>query len=182
MIILLGVPGSGKSTQGQMLVERGSLRWISMGEILRSQINDARKEKMLTGKLLGDKEVIEILKNELQQIGDKPELVLDGFPRSVEQAEWLLSQNSQGALNISATINLTADKSVVEKRLLLRGRADDQAATISNRFDIYERTFNPVIKTLRDGKIQIIDINADQTPEAINRDIVAGLQKAGIEA
>lgn len=182
MIVLLGVPGSGKSTQGQMLVDRGKVRWISMGEILRSEIDDDRKAAMLAGQLLDDAEVIEALKKHIKNLGDSPELVLDGFPRNTDQVKWLLERKKQGELDLRAVINLTADKSVVEKRLMLRGREDDQAETISNRFDIYEATFRPVINELKAGGIPVIDINADQTPEAISTDIVKNLLAIGIEA
>ena len=181
MIILLGVPGSGKSTQGQLLAKRGKLRWISMGEILRKQASDKQQEQMKAGKLLNSSEVTKILDEELQSIGDTPELILDGFPRYIDQAEWLLNQRNEHRLKVSAVINLFAEEKVVETRLKLRGRLDDNLKTISNRFNVYKNTALPIIGKLKQGGIVIIEINADQTPEAILDDIVAGLKKQGIE-
>lgn len=182
MIILLGVPGSGKSTQGQFLSERGKLKWISMGEILRHKADKKQKERMLKGELLDSQETIEILHAELKELGDKPELVLDGFPRYPEQAEWLLDQSSKGLVKLSALIHLFADESVVEKRLMARGRIDDTPATIANRFEIYQQTFQPIIALLKSNGVNILEINADQTPDEILRDIVEALASVGIEA
>jgi adenylate kinase len=182
MIIFLGVPGSGKSTQGQMLLERGKLHWISTGEILREKASTAQKERMLKGKLLDSQEMIDILETELQKLGDTSELILDGFPRNLEQAQWLVEQNKKGLLKVSALVHLFADESVVEKRLLARGRVDDSSETIANRFNVYQKTFQPIIGLLKNNGISILEINADQTPEEILNDIVDKLASVGIES
>lgn len=182
MIILLGVPGSGKSTQGQLLVDRGKLRWVSMGEIFRGQITDDRQKQMLAGKLLADNEVIEVLEKSLGKLGDNPQLVLDGFPRTVDQAKWLVTQNNNQKLVVSCVVSLDAAREVVEKRLMSRGRSDDQKETIDNRFDIYELTFLPVIEVLKTGGIPVLSINADQTVQEISKDIIEALGKLNIEA
>jgi adenylate kinase len=182
MIILLGVPGSGKSTQGKLLAGRGKLRWISMGDILRQQATEAQLKQMAAGKLLGDDEIITALQAELAELGDEPEMIIDGFPRKAGQSEWLLQQHRAGRLKISAVVSLYAAREVVKKRLMLRGRSDDNRQTIDNRFDIYESTSTPTINILKTGGIPIIEINADQAPEAILIDIVAGLKQFGIRA
>ncbi|HUD03673.1 MAG TPA: nucleoside monophosphate kinase [Patescibacteria group bacterium] len=181
MIILLGVPGSGKSTQGQLLTERGRLRWLSMGEILRKQASGEHQKQMKAGKLLASAEVIKLLDEELQKLGDNPELILDGFPRYIDQAEWLLNQRNEHKIKLSAVINLFAAEEVVEARLMLRGRLDDNSKTISSRFDVYKNTAMPVIERLKQGGVPIIEINADQIPEAILEDIIVGLKEHGIE-
>jgi len=182
MIILLGGPGTGKSTQGQLLVDRGKLRWISMGEIFREKATSEQHQQMQEGKLMDSKETIQLLDVELRELGDNPELVLDGFPRYKDQAEWLLEQHSTNRLRVSAVINLCAAKEVVKERLMSRGRADDSEETISNRFDVYEQTSRPAVGVLKDGGIPVLQINADQAPEEILNDIVAGLKGVGIEA
>lgn len=181
MIILLGVPGSGKSTQGELLVKRGKVKWFSVGDILRNQMFGKHKNKMQTGKLLDDSDVIEILQKEIQRIGDNPELVLDGFPRSIPQTKWLLTKQSDDELHISAVVHLFAEESVVEKRLMSRGRYDDTPETIANRFDIYQKTFQPIIKSLKNDGVRVLEINADQTPEAIHLDIAKGLNKMQVK-
>jgi adenylate kinase family enzyme len=153
-----------------------------MGEIFREKANDEQKKQMLEGKLLDSAETIKILDLELQELGDEPELILDGFPRYKEQAEWLLKQHFENKIKVSAVVNLFADKEVVKKRLMSRGRSDDTEETIMNRFDVYEQTSMPAIEALRTGGISILQINADQKPEDICSDIVISLKKLDIEA
>lgn len=182
MIILLGGPGTGKSTQGQLLVDRGKLRWVSMGEIFRQKATAEQREQMLEGKLLDSKQTIKLLDLELDELGDKPELILDGFPRYKDQAEWILQQHNEKKLKLSAVINLYAEKEVVKARLMSRGRADDSEETISKRFDAYEQTSLPAIDVLKNGGIPVLQINADQTPEEILSDIVKALMAVGVKA
>ena len=182
MIILLGGPGTGKSTQGQLLVDRGKLRWISMGEIFRQKATPEQRQQMLEGKLLDSQQTIKILSLELAELGDNPELILDGFPRYKDQAEWILKQHNEKKIKLSAVINLYAEKEVVKARLMSRGRADDSEETISKRFDAYEQTSLPAIEVLKTGGIPILQINADQSPEEILDDIIKSLKAVGIEA
>lgn len=183
MIILIGSPGSGKSTQGQLLTDRGKLRWISMSDILRRQdLDEEHKAKMRAGELFSGPVVIDALDAELKILGDKPELILDGFPRSVDQADWLLAQQAKGRFKIRTVINLTVDKKEVEKRLTKRGREDDEIAKIDKRIKLFDQAYKPVFKVLKDNRVKILDINANQTPQAILKDIIDGLSKLGIEA
>jgi adenylate kinase len=181
MLILLGVAGSGKSTQGQLLAERRNLRWISMGNILRRRADKAQQERMQHGELLDNQETIKILKDELKDDGDDPEIILDGFPRAFEQAVWLVEEHKKHNLKLSAVINLIVAESIVEKRLLDRGRADDNKESIKNRFDIYQKNFKPIIDYLSDNHVPVLEINADQTPELILEDTIDALVNLGIK-
>jgi adenylate kinase len=172
MIILLGAPGAGKSTQGQMLVDRGKVRWISMGEILRQNIKGEQLQRMKLGKLLDSNEVIEMLSKALHELGDEPELILDGFPRAIDHAKWLINQIKQDKIRISALINLFAKESVVKERLMTRGRLDDNEQVIADRYKIYIDAIRPIAKLLSDAGVPIIEIDASQSPLDTNKDIV----------
>lgn len=182
MIILLGIQGSGKGTQAELLVNRGIVKNLSMGEILRHRATEEQQKQMLAGVMVGDDEIRGYLLEELRQIGDSPEIVLDGFPRTLHQAEWLLKQREIGVLKISAVVNLSAPESVVKKRLLLRGRQDDTPKAITKRINIYQETFKSILQVLGNAEIPILEINADQTPEKIHSDILKELQTKNIEA
>jgi adenylate kinase len=169
VIIVLGVAGSGKSTQSKLLADRDAFSWLSMGELLRSVITDERKEEMLAGKVLNEHDVIAILDTELQKRGDVPELILDGFPRGILQAEWLLEQQGLGRFSIRAVIHLHA-----------RGRQDDTEDAIQERFYEYENTIKPIINTMRDNNIPIVEIDAEQSPQIVSETIIKGMSQIGI--
>src|SRR5215469_6008662 len=96
MIILMGVAGAGKSMQGKLLADEHGYAWISTGEILRVLVTGQRRQEMLEGKLLSDEEMIKILDKVLELIDTTREFVLDGFPRTVVQADWLIRQAETG--------------------------------------------------------------------------------------
>lgn len=177
MILVLGVAGSGKSTQSKMLAESNKLNFLSIGELLRSKITDSRREQMLAGKMLNDDEVIAILKSELILQGDSPELILDGFPRTVYQANWLINKVKNRELKISYIVHLKAHKSIVKERLLVRARPDDYEEAIAERFYEYENTIKPLIDLLNSAGIKIIEIHADKSAEEVHEEILKNLIK-----
>jgi adenylate kinase len=181
MIILLGVPGSGKSTQAELLVGRGKLRWLSMGELFRQKATPAQKEQMLQGRLINSDEAVQLLSQELKELGDEPQIILDGFPRYIDQADWLIKQKNSGNLAVTAVVYLFVDKEVVKERMLLRGRMDDSEDVINKRFEEFEQTSLPAIGVLEANSIPILRINADQAPEKILEDIVEALAKVGVK-
>src|SRR5258708_5206844 len=96
MIILMGVAGSGKSMQGRLLADEAGYPWLSTGELLRVLITGRRRHEMLEGSLLSDEEVINVVNTVLGLIDLSQEFVLDGFPRTVTQSEWVLDQVKRG--------------------------------------------------------------------------------------
>jgi len=172
MIILMGVAGAGKSLQGKMFVDDLGYHWVSSGELFRSQLSEDRKKELLTGKLIRDDEVIELVSNTLDNINDSGHVVLDGVPRTIPQAEWILDQIKQDKLNVQAVFNLTISKEVVRKRLLDRGRADDNEKIIDERFNEYETKTIPIIDFFRENNLKVFDINADQSPETVHREML----------
>jgi len=107
MIILTGVAGAGKSMQGKMFADEHGYAWISTGEILRVLVTGKRRQEMLEGKLLSDDEVITILDSVLNLIDSKQEFVLDGFPRTINQANWLLDQIPTNVFNSQQSLTWT---------------------------------------------------------------------------
>lgn len=176
MIIFMGVAGSGKSVQGRMLADRLGLPWLSTGEFLRMLISGQRRKDMQAGQLLEDKEIIELVRKIFGVVDTNQEFVLDGFPRTVAQADWLLSQIKHGQLHMTAVIHLTASKEGVRERLLARGRQDDHEEAINQRFREYEEDVVQILDHFRKGGIKVFDINAEQTIEAVHEEIVKALE------
>lgn len=178
MIILMGVAGAGKSMQGRLLADEHGYAWISTGELFRVLVTGERRQQMLEGKLLSDEEVIALVDQTLNNMVDTDkEFVLDGFPRTKVQADWLYKQIGSGRLSLTAVINLKADREVVKKRLLARGRQDDTDDAIERRFHEYETTTLPIVDYFRQNGSPVYDIEADQDPQDVHDQIVQCIDK-----
>lgn len=177
MIIFTGVAGSGKSVQGRMLADELGLPWLSTGEFLRMLISGERRKQMIAGKLLDDHEIIALVRKILAIIDTNQEFVLDGFPRSAAQADWLLNQVKHGQLKITAVLNLKATKEVVKSRLKQRGRPDDNDQAIAERFSEYEQTILPILDHFRQSGIKVIDIDSEKPMSEVH-DAIAEVVEA----
>lgn len=167
----MGVAGAGKSLQGKHLGDSHGYPWISTGEMLRLMITDERRKQMLKGKLFSDQEMIELVDKTLGMIDPSKEFLLDGFPRTIKQAEWVMEQVKSGRLEMTAVVNFVADFDVVLERLLKRGRLDDKEEVIKKRFEDYQKYTVPIIDFFRAAGVTVHDINADQTPEEVYEEL-----------
>lgn len=171
MILLMGVAGAGKSMQGRMLADSKGYAWISTGEILRVLVTGKRRQEMLAGNLLSDAEMIRMMDKVLDLINLQDEFILDGFPRTLKQADWLIDQVQMGRFKVSAVIHLTASEEVVLSRLQQRGRLDDTEEAIHNRFNEYRAVTLPIIQDFKDKGITVFDVDASKTPEEVQAQI-----------
>lgn len=172
----MGLAGSGKGTQGKLLSKKIDYEYMSTGDYLRTYLTDKRKEEMLKGKLIDDKEMIEITDSFLGSIKDKNKCVLDGFPRTIEQATWLLEESKREGFKIEGLIYLNVPESKLIERLLLRGRPDDTAESIKERFRAYEESTTPIIDLYRGKNIPVIEIAGDNSIERVQEDIDVSLK------
>lgn len=177
MILLMGIAGSGKGTQGKMLADSRGYHLVSMGEVLRMYVTGEWRERMLAGELLPDDEIIKIVDKVLSSILNGDEVLMDGFPRTVPQAEWLMGQVKAGRFQLDVAFHLVASREVVKQRLLTRARIDDIDASIEERFNEYERSTKPLIEWLTANGVNVVNINAERSVEAVNDDIVKYLDK-----
>ena len=183
MIIFTGVAGSGKSVQGRQLADAKALPWVSTGEFLRMLISGEKRKDMLSGKLLDDKEIISLIRKIFAVVDTNQEFVLDGFPRTLAQADWLLSQVKHGQLHVTAVVHLTASPEGVMKRLLSRGRPDDTKKAIEARFKEYEQEIVPILEHFKSAGVPVYDINGEQGIDNVHQEIVQALnQTNGIKA
>lgn len=168
----MGVAGAGKSMQGKLLADEHGYAWVSTGEILRVLVTGKRRQEMLQGKLLSDEEMVKILDKVFDLIDPTQEFVLDGFPRTVVQADWLLKQADKDRLELTAVVHLEASEDIVRKRLIERGRVDDTQDAIAKRFEEYRGVVLPIITRFRAHGVHVYDIDASQTPREVHDQIV----------
>lgn len=176
MILLMGVAGAGKSVEGRRLADELGLPWLSTGEFLRMLVAGERRREMLNGKLLDDEEIIALADRIFRIIDTKEQFLLDGFPRTIAQAEWLLAQHKAGLMKISCVLQLEASEQVVMSRLLNRGRPDDTEEAIAKRFAEYQAVTLPILHDYAKKGINVHHINAERSPEEVHADVLKAIK------
>jgi adenylate kinase len=191
-LILLGPPGAGKGTQAKHLVDKFGIVQLSTGDMLRAAVaagtpvGQRAKDIMARGELVPDEVVVAIVADRISQPDAKNGFILDGFPRTVPQAEALDRMLHQRALDLDAVIELKVDESIlikrVEKRIAdmtARGeplRADDNAETLHKRLEAYRAQTAPLIAFYaRKGTLHSVDgmADIDNVANAIERVLAA---------
>jgi adenylate kinase len=175
MIVLMGPAGAGKSLQGHGLADEYGYAYLSTGELFRVLITGRRRHEMLEGKLLSDDEVIKVLDRALDIIDTSQEFVLDGFPRTKAQVDWLLEQHAAGRFDEPCVINLEIEESVIRERLQKRARPDDTDEAITRRFAEYQSITRPILAYMTSKGITVHDINAAQPRGKVRADIIKAL-------
>jgi adenylate kinase len=135
-------------------------------------VTGKRRQEMLQGKLLSDEEMVTILDKIFELIDPTQEFILDGFPRTIPQADWLLEQVHNGRFSLTAVINLSASEDVVRERLMARGRLDDNDEAIAERFREYRAVTLPILNHFREEGVVVHDINAAQEPRVVHDEIL----------
>ena len=177
MILLMGIAGSGKGTQSKLLAEKDGFDLISTGELLRDYGSKEQHERMNNGEILGDEEVAKILEKVFEETQELNNVILDGFPRRLSQAEWLLGQAKTGRFEIDCVIHLTASKQAVKARLLERARNDDHEDGIEQRFNDFEKDTVPILEYLVKSGVKLKEINAERPVEVVHAEIVNWLKE-----
>ena len=171
LILMMGIAGSGKGTQSKLLTDRHGFHLVSTGDVLRMYVTGDQRQRMLKGELLDDQEIIKIIDKVLEEIIDGSDVLMDGFPRTIRQAEWLLEQAKAGRFGLEMALHLVASRQAVKDRLLGRARIDDTADAIDRRFDEYERSTVPLLDWLKNNGVPVIDIDAERPVEAVYADL-----------
>ena len=148
LVVLIGPPGSGKGTQCERLGEQFGLAHVSAGDALRdavrrgSRLGEQARGFVDAGRLVPDELVIEVVTEHMGGVGDASSVVLDGFPRTVAQAETLDRLRPGG---VRLAIVLVVPTLTVLRRLAWRGRTDDRPEVLRARLASYERDTRPLL-------------------------------------
>ena len=173
-LLFLGAPGAGKGTQAELLSATNSYLHLSTGELLRKEIEMQTKlgikvkDIINRGELVSDEVVLEIVRKNLDK--DNKGWILDGYPRNLSQANSLNEVLIEINQPLEVVFYLDIPEDVLIKRLLLRGRKDDNEETIRTRLNIYKKTTQPLIDYFKDlSLLEFID--ADRDLKIISSDI-----------
>jgi len=185
-IILLGPPGSGKGTQAQRLVERYGIVQLSTGEMLRqavaagTPIGLKAKDIMATGGLVPDDIVVSIISDRIEQPDAKKGFILDGFPRTVRQAEALDELLKHKHMKLDGVIELRVNESALLERVETRAaetrargeevRIDDTSEVLIKRLAAYRSQTEPLIHYYSE-RHKLLTVDGMNSIEAVTREI-----------
>lgn len=174
---MMGLAGSGKSTQGNILADEMGAVWLSAGQVLRDTPNEEVHELQRQGELVPDTITIPLMAEAIMRIrGEEKDVVLDGYPRTIEQAEWIAKNAAEEILLV---IRIDVPKVELVRRMELRGRADDMShEAIEERFRIVEQNMDEVCAILRGRGVKIVQIDGVGTLEEVTKRIRMAVEAA----
>jgi len=183
-VVFLGPPGSGKGTQAKLLGERLGVPAISTGEILRTAVRDktALGQKaqaiMERGDLVSDDLIVDLIRERISRPDARGGFILDGFPRTIAQAEALEKLLAEKSDSVSAAVNFRVPDEELNRRMLGRaadeGRADDRPETIRERLRVYREKTEPLIDFYRRREL-VADVDGVGSVDQIGTRVDAAL-------
>jgi adenylate kinase len=161
-VVLLGPPGAGKGTQAQKLAEKLGIPQISTGELFRQNIEKGTKlgleakRYLDAGDLVPSELTNQLVDDRLNDPDAAKGFILDGYPRSVEQAKALHEMLERRGTDIDAVVEFRVSEEELLQRLKGRGRADDTEEVIHNRMKVYRDETAPLLEYY-DGTVKTVD-------------------------
>ena len=188
-IVFFGPPGSGKGTQAKLLSKELNILHLSTGDILRDKLRDGDelsiklKEIMSSGNLVSDEILNQIIAYKLVSEECRNGYILDGYPRTISQSEFLLSFAKSNNFNLDIIFNFAIDFKIVEERIILRAkqeqRSDDNIDVIKTRLDKYIEETHPVSQFFSQKFSQnFFTINASEEVYQIQKELINIVKKA----
>jgi adenylate kinase len=165
-LVFLGPPGAGKGTQAELLSESIGIPHISTGDLFRANISQGTpigleaKKYLDAGNLVPSQITVDMVRARVAEPDAAKGFILDGFPRSTEQADALTGILADLDTKLDAVLSFSVDEDVVVKRMLARGRADDTEEVIRNRMHVYEKETSPLREYYGDA-VKTIDAMGD---------------------
>ena len=182
MIVFFGPAGAGKSMQGQMLAARMGWRWLSAGQILRDTHDPELVATMHAGDLVPHEAITRIMGEAISKAGDIDEIILDGFPRELAQAKWLIDSKTDHGRDIALVVVLEVPREELLKRLAIRGRVDDTPEAIDQRLAIYRQEMYPILGLFSDQHVPVVHIDGVGAVGEVHDRIFAELKNRELAA
>jgi len=180
VILFFGPPGSGKSVQGELLVKRNGWQWLSTGQLFRESSDTEVLERLATGELIDDDMTNRVLDDALRKASDKSRVVLDGYPRNLDQAKWLDEHLPSHGREILVVIVFDVPKEELIRRLSGRGRVEDSPQVIEHRLDIYFRSTKPVIDYYQDRGVAVRMVNGHDDVNEVHERIQKVIEECSL--
>jgi adenylate kinase len=182
-MLLIGAPGAGQGTQAERLAERFGIAHISSGDLLRQHVKDQTslgqtiKSYVGHGDLVPDAVVLDMLRKPVVAAAAAGGYVLDGFPRTVEQAQAAFPTARALGVEVQAAVHLDVAREELVRRLLSRRRGpDDTEAVIEHRLQVYRDKTVPLLEYYA-GREWMFTVDGAQPPDAVHAEILTRLQK-----
>ena len=172
MIVFFGPAGAGKSVQGQILAARHGWRWLSSGQLLRDSRDSEIVEEMRKGALVGSEQTNEVIADALERAKEIEKVILDGYPRKLEQAQWLVETQPRHSRAITLAVVLEVPRAEL-------GRVDDTTEVIEERLNIYRQEIYPILTYLTEQKVRIAHIEGTGTVGQVHDRIESELVAIG---
>ena len=182
-LILFGPPGAGKGTQAKFLIDKFDIAQISTGEMLREEVSSntvlgkAAKSIMDNGDLISDEIIMSMIEKRITKKDCKNGFILDGFPRTLNQAKSLDKLLKKINLKLNEVIEINVVEDLLLKRIINRAsenkniRNDDNSETLKNRILVYKKDTLPVLEYYKDlNKLKTVD--GMQAIEKVSEDIL----------
>jgi adenylate kinase len=186
-LLLVAYPGAGKGTQAEKLADRYRIAHLSSGALLRdevtkgTQIGTVAADYLRRGDLVPDELVFEMLVEPVLEAVRNGGYVLDGFPRTLRQAEaaYSVAQEIQD-IELQAVVSLRVGRDELRRRLRARahreGRTDDDEVAIAHRFEVFETETEPLLEFYAQRGI-LLEIDGEQSVEDVFRDITSAVDR-----
>jgi adenylate kinase len=179
-VLIVGPQGAGKGTQAALLSENLKIPHISTGDIFRANVTAGTelgvlaKKYMDAGDLVPDEVTSAMVAARLVEPDAEPGFLLDGFPRTVPQAQWLGELLRSRGQDLDAVLLLEAPDDALLERMLARGRADDTAEAISRRLELYHSETKPLLEHYAN---RLVAIDGVGTVEEVQQRALAALSR-----
>ena len=182
-LLLIGAPGSGKGTQAIRIADHFGLTHISSGDLLRQHVKDGTslgqevQRFVERGDLVPDTLVMDVLRKPVVAASESGGYVLDGFPRTVEQAEIAYSVARELGVAAQVAVHLDVRREELVRRLLARGRgSDDTEDVIAHRLEVYQEHTVPMLRYY-ERRAELVTVDGGLSPDEVSWALVSQLER-----